>query len=79
MSKAQFLDALKRHGMKHIGFMGYVEICNGALSVSMLNAGTTNRRARLAYLLAVKEKYELSIAEADEAEMQRRHKEEGAQ
>jgi hypothetical protein len=77
MSKVQFLAALKRHGMKPVGFMGYVEMFDGGLSVSMLNANTTNRRARLAYLLDQKEKYEQSIADANDAEMERRHREDG--
>lgn len=58
MTQSQFRDALQRHGMRLVGFMGYVEMFDGALSVSMLNAGTTNRRARLAYLIAQKEKHE---------------------
>jgi hypothetical protein len=78
MSESQFRAALIWHGMKRVGFMGYVEMFDGALSVSIFNANTTNRRARLAYLLSEKEKYQASIAEADEAEMERRHKEDGA-
>jgi hypothetical protein len=57
MSNKQFLAALTRHGMKPTGFMGYVELGNGTnTSVSMLNAGTTNLRAILAYLLKQLEK-----------------------
>jgi len=61
MSKAQFRKALERHGMKRVGFMGYVEMFGGKLSVSMWNANTKNRRARLAYLLAQKEKFESEL------------------
>lgn len=58
MTENQFREALIRHGMKRVGFMGYVEMFDGKVSVSMLNAGTTNRRARLAYLLKEKDKHE---------------------
>ena len=56
MSKAQFEAALKRHGMKHAGFMGYVElgIEGSRLSVCRFNAGK-NLRAQLAYLIQKKE------------------------
>ncbi len=76
MSPRQFEEALKRHGMRIVGILGYVEMDGGKLSVSMYNANTLNRRRILAYLLAEKEKHEASIAEADEIEMQRRHLEE---
>lgn len=58
MTEAQFNEALRRHEMKRIGFMGYVEMFNGRLSISMLNANTKNRRARLVYLLQQKAKFE---------------------
>jgi hypothetical protein len=60
ISQAQFMAAIKSHGMSFEGFMGYVRIPhpsgNGATNVSHLNAGS-NRRAKLAYLLAAKDRY----------------------
>lgn len=52
MSEQQFREALARHNMKYVGFMGYVEmgIEGQRTSVCRFNAGT-NRRAQLAYLL----------------------------
>jgi hypothetical protein len=50
MSEREFRAALTRNGMREFGLMGYVDIGNG-VSVSMLNANTTNLRAILAYLL----------------------------
>ena len=54
MTYKQFMEALKRHNMKWVGFMGYVEIGFGC-SVSILNA-PKNNRARLAYLLKEQER-----------------------
>lgn len=52
MSEKQFRAAIERHGMRIEGFMGYVNLGNGTnTSVSMRNAGTTNLRAILAFLL----------------------------
>lgn len=78
MSQRQFAEALKRHGMRRVGIMGYVEMDGGKLAVSMYNANTLNRRKILAYLLKEKEKYEAekeSLKAADEREMERRHAE----
>ena len=53
MTLRQFNDALKRHGMKWTGFMGYVEL-GGTVrcSASVLNVGAhAGYRAWLAYLL----------------------------
>jgi len=57
MTQQQFREALKRHGMTEMGFMGYVNINipGHHLEVSKLNAGT-NRRAQLAYLLKCRER-----------------------
>ena len=63
MTYTQFMDALKRHNMKWVGFMGYVEIGFGR-SVSILNA-PKNNRARLAYLLREQEE----AAEENEARL----------
>lgn len=59
MTKAQFAAALERHGMKPVGFMGYVELGIEGMrtSVSVHNAGT-NRRNQLAYLFECKARYE---------------------
>jgi len=54
MSKRQFRAALKRHGIKPRGFLGYHDIGNGTL-VSALNAGS-RRRDQLAYLLRERDK-----------------------
>ena len=66
MSATAFLAALRRHGMVLIGFLGYVGIAGEPNPqrhcVSFLNAGPT-RRARLAYLLAEKEKFAAQEAE----------------
>lgn len=64
MSKAQFEEALARHGMRHVGFMGYVElgIPGRRVSCSLWNAGK-RRRDQLAYLLREKERYEGEGAE----------------
>jgi hypothetical protein len=58
LTARQFRESLTRHGMRLVGFMGYVEMLDGKLAVSMLNANTKNRRARLAYLLREKDKFE---------------------
>jgi hypothetical protein len=62
MSEKQFQDALRRHGMKNAGFMGYVEmgIEGHRLSVCRYNAGN-NRRAQLAYLLRKQQEEEERI------------------
>lgn len=59
MTKAQFLAALQRHGMRWEGFMGYVNLGVPGRSIcsSVYNAGM-NRRAQLAYLLRERERYE---------------------
>ena len=62
MSRKQFLEALSRHGMKWVGFMGYVEMSvervSGRVSVSVHNSGSSNRRAWLAFLLAEQQRIE---------------------
>jgi hypothetical protein len=57
MTQQQFRDALLRHGMKEMGFMGYVNVNvpGHHLEVSKYNAGT-NRRAQLAYLLKCRDR-----------------------
>lgn len=67
MTRAQFLAALERHGMRPEGFLGYVDlgIPGHLIAVSRFNAGK-NRRAQLAYLLRSREKYEQQI-EAENA------------
>lgn len=59
ITKRQFAEALRRHGMHWEGFMGYVNLGlpGRHTCVSVLNAGP-NRRAQLAYLLREREKYE---------------------
>jgi len=57
MSKAHFVEAVRRHGMTFEGFMGYVNLGlpGQHTSVSHLNAGS-NRRAQMAYPLAARTK-----------------------
>jgi hypothetical protein len=61
MSRSQYLAALKRHGLRETGFMGYVcredpiideqgNYKGSGVNICAANAGK-NRRARLAYLL----------------------------
>jgi hypothetical protein len=61
ISERQFREALQRHGMVSIGFMGYVGIAPAPNQqrhcVSRWNAGT-NRRAQLAYLLSEQAKHD---------------------
>ena len=68
MSTADFLAALRRHGMVQIGFLGYVGIAGEPNPqrhcVSWLNGGPT-WRARLAYLLAQQEKFAAADAAAE--------------
>jgi hypothetical protein len=66
MTRAQFENALARHGMREVGFLGYVEISSGdsRVNVSALNAGT-NRRRQLAYLIAEQATHRKRIAERD--------------
>lgn len=59
MSKAQYADALKRHGFVAEGFMGYyrMPIDGHHWCVSVLNAGLkATRRQKLAYLLREKDR-----------------------
>lgn len=58
MSRKQFAEALKRHGMHWEGFLGYVNLGIPAhhICVSVLNAGPS-RRAQLAYLLLKRDEY----------------------
>lgn len=67
MSKAQFLAALERYGMKPEGFMGYVDlgIPGHRYCCSIFNAGT-NRRAQFAYLLKMRDN-ELARLESEAA------------
>ena len=53
MTQKQFMDALKRHGMRWTGFMGYVELGDPKhTSTSVLNVGKhAGFRAWLAYLV----------------------------
>lgn len=62
MSEKQFDEALTRHGMKREGFMGYINlgIEGENISASHHNAGS-NRRAKLAYLLAKRDEWERKI------------------
>jgi uncharacterized protein with PIN domain len=65
MSDKQFLAALERHGMRWTDFMGYVELrpvgnSKNGTRVSVLNTGTNNKRAWLAYLLKDLERVENS-------------------
>ena len=57
MTKHQFVNALRRHGMKLEGFMGYVDLGlpGRRHCVSHLNAGPKFRR-KLAYLLEAQER-----------------------
>jgi hypothetical protein len=69
ISKTQFLAALERHGMKSVGFMGYVEMGDHdhRISVSHHNAGP-RLRSKLANLLTEKDKWEKKIAEEEKAQ-----------
>jgi hypothetical protein len=58
MSQLKFNEAVRRHGFRAEGFMGYYDlgIEGHHAAVSVHNAGK-NRRARLAYLLKSREEY----------------------
>ena len=55
ISRAQYLDALRRNDLSEYGFLSYVTMPNG-LKVSALNGGDS-RRAQLAYILRAKDQY----------------------
>lgn len=57
----QFADALAAHGFEPQGFMGYCQVTEGpakGLCISRLNAGTTRKRAQLAYLIQERNRWE---------------------
>lgn len=51
MTERQFREACERRGFVTHGIMGYYTLGDTGVQVSVLNAGTTNRRACLAYLI----------------------------
>ena len=57
MTEKQFLNALNKHGMVQLPYMGYVRMPDKRTQVSRLNGGDT-RRAQLAYLLREWERIE---------------------
>lgn len=57
LSYPQFLKALARHGIVPTGLLGYMDLGNG-YHVHPDNAGTSNLRRQLAYL--IKRKKDLS-------------------
>lgn len=63
LTAKQFVDALKRHGMRQVGFMGYVDVGNG-LSVSILNANSKRLRVILAFLLREQAKAQKKVVSA---------------
>ncbi len=67
MTPTEFEHALKKYGIRHTGgFMDYYHVTD-SVAVSGLNAGTTNRRRILAFLI----KEQARVVASDEAEAQR--------
>lgn len=55
LTQAQFDEKCERLGFRKVGFMGYYELADGRVSVSVWNAGK-RRRDQLRYLIKEAEK-----------------------
>ena len=64
MTDAQFKAALARHGINGRGFLGYYTLPCG-VDVSVINTGSTRRRAWLAWLIGQEKRFAKRFAKTN--------------